>query len=103
MCIPCSIDARDAICLDLLLRLLYPRGLPKNEVFVKTFEVSIHYTGKFAQYFVLRSTKFPVHYRYCTARPAKGICGAWGRNEGPLYSGIARPLGMGAWVGTNTM
>ena len=37
------IDGHDAICLELLSRLLYPRGLVKNAVFIKTFKASAHY------------------------------------------------------------
>ena len=33
-------DGADTICLDVLIRLLHPRGLGKNAVFMKRIEVS---------------------------------------------------------------
>ena len=34
-------DHCDAVCLELLSRLLYPRGLGKKAVFIKRFEVCV--------------------------------------------------------------
>lgn len=39
------LDARDNICLELLTRLLYPRGLGKNAVFMKKHEVVNNFTN----------------------------------------------------------
>ena len=47
-------DARDSVCLELLVRLVYPHGFPKNCVFVKCFEVGYHYV-------VLHFVKVMVH------------------------------------------
>lgn len=35
------VDHRDVVYLDLLVRLLYPRGLGKDVTFIKKFEVSV--------------------------------------------------------------
>ena len=41
------VDGHDAICLELLARLLYPRGLVKNAVFIKTVKASTYYYNQF--------------------------------------------------------
>ena len=33
------VDGKDMVCLELLVRLLYPRGLAKNSVILKHIEV----------------------------------------------------------------
>ena len=45
------IDGRDVICLQLLLRLLHPRGLGKNGVLLKCVEVILIFV-KYKYYFV---------------------------------------------------
>ena len=46
------LDARDNICLELPTRLLYPRGLGKNAVFMKKHEVILQIC-KYSHVFII--------------------------------------------------
>ena len=47
-----TIDHRCALVVDLLIKLLYPRGVSKGNVLVKSYEVSI-IVGLFGYYFLM--------------------------------------------------
>lgn len=47
VCMSSNTDHCDAICLDLLSKLLYPRGLGKKAVFIKHFKVCVITTSLF--------------------------------------------------------
>lgn len=52
------IDHRDGVCLDLLSRLLFPRGMGKGVVFIKKIEVSVHYTANYYNYLSMSACSY---------------------------------------------